>query len=116
MDWFCLRLYQAKYERQDGQVKEYILKPLWLVFSEYYFYLVGEIVGKSGSYLIVFRVDRFQRYDITEEKFSMPHKDRFEEEVKRWLISQKEFLEVIRPEEYREEIKETIEKMLSNYQ
>ena len=79
MDWFCLRLYQAKYERQDGQVKEDILKTLGLVFSEYNFYLVGEIVGKSENNSIVFRVDRFQKYDIEEEKFSMPYKDRFEE-------------------------------------
>ncbi len=167
------KLVQAKYERQDGQVKEYILKPLGLLFSEYYFYLVGEIVGKSGNHPIVFRVDRFQKYDITEEKFSMPYKDRFEEGefhkkiqfmytgelikiqfkfwgdsleaildrlptskvigydekdnrpiieaevygegVKRWLLSQKEFLEVIRPIEYRQEIKETIGKMYKIY-
>ena len=38
------------------------------------------------------------------------------EGINRWLLSQKEFLEVIRPEEHMEEIKETIEKMLSNYQ
>jgi len=167
------KLVDVKYQRQDGQVKEYTLKPLGLVFSEYYFYLVGEIVGKSKNYSIVFRVDRFEKYDITEEKFSMPYKDRFEEGefhkkiqfmytgelmtiqfkflgdsleavldrlptskvirydeednnpiieaqvygegVKRWLLSQKEFLEVIRPQEYREEMKETIRKMYEIY-
>lgn len=167
------KLVEVKYERQDGNIKEYKLKPLGLVFSEYYFYLVGEIVGKRENHPIVFRVDRFQKYSITEEKFSMPYKDRFEEGefhkkiqfmytgelitiqfkfwgdsleaildrlptskvvrydekdnrpiieaevygegVKRWLLSQKEFLEVIRPVEYRKEIKETIEKMLRNY-
>ncbi|MFT8341800.1 MAG: WYL domain-containing protein [Clostridium beijerinckii] len=167
------KLVDVKYQRQDGQIKEYTLKPLGLVFSEYYFYLVGEIEGKSKNYSIVFRVDRFEKYDITEEKFSMPYKDRFEEGefhkkiqfmytgelmtiqfkfwgdsleavldrlptsrvlkydekdnkpiieaqvygegVKRWLLSQKEFLEVLKPQDYREEIKETIRKMYEIY-
>lgn len=168
------KLVQAKYGRQDGRIKAYKLKPLGLVFSEYYFYLVGEIVGKDENYPIVFRVDRFEKYVITEEKFSMPYKDRFQEGefhkkiqfmytgelrtiqfkfwgdsleavldrlptskvikydekdnrpiieaevygegVKRWLLSQKEFLEVLRPERYRNEIKETIRKMYEIYE
>ncbi|WP_234123963.1 helix-turn-helix transcriptional regulator [Clostridium hydrogenum] len=167
------KLVHAKYQRQDGRIKEYKLKPLGLVFSEYYFYLVGEIVVKNENYPIVFRVDRFEKYDITEEKFSMQYKDRFEEGefhkkiqfmytgelrsiqfkfwgdsleavldrlptskvikydekdnkpiiqaevygegVKRWLLSQKEFLEVLKPERYRNEIKDTIRKMYEIY-
>lgn len=167
------KLVEVRYQRQDGQTKEYTLKPLGLVFSEYYFYLVGEVDRKDKNYSVVFRVDRFQKYDITEGKFSMPYKDRFEEGefhkriqfmytgelmniqfkfwggsleavldrlptskvirydekdnmpiieaqvygegVKRWLLSQKEFLEVLRPEAYRNEIKETIRKMYEIY-
>lgn len=167
------KIVQAKYERQDGKIKEYKLKPLGLVFSEYYFYLVGEILGKDKSHNIVFRVDRFHKYCITEDIFSMPYKDRFEEGefhkkiqfmytgdlikiqfkfwgdsleaildrlptakilrydekdnkpiieaevygegVKRWILSQKEFLEVLRPESYRQELKETIKKMYELY-
>ena len=165
----------VKYERQDGQVKEYTLKPFGLVFSEFYFYLVGEINGKSRNHSIVFRVDRFKKYEILETKksFSIAHTDKFEEGefhkriqfmytgelttiqfkfwgdsldaildrlptskvigydekdkkpiieadvygegVKRWLLSQKEFLEVIRPEEYRAEMKKTIKKMYEIY-
>jgi predicted DNA-binding transcriptional regulator YafY len=33
-----------------------------------------------------------------------------------WLLSQREFLEVIKPEKLRKEMKETLEKMLQNYQ
>lgn len=167
------KLVQAKYKRQDGRIKVYKLKPLGLVFSEYYFYLIGEIVEKDENYPIVFRVDRFEKYTMTEEKFSMPYKDRFQEGefrkriqfmytgelrtiqfkfwgdsleavldrlptskvikydekdnrpiiqaevygegVKRWLLSQKEFLEILRPESYRNEIKETIRKMYEIY-
>lgn len=32
-----------------------------------------------------------------------------------WLLSQAQYLEVIKPEEFREEMRETIEKMLENY-
>lgn len=168
------KLVESEYERQDGVIKQYRLKPFGLVFSEYYFYLVGEILGRKESHPAVFRVDRFKKYNITEEKFSMPYKDRFEEGefhkkiqfmytgelmkiqfkfwgdsmeaildrlptskvikydekdnkpiieaevygegVKRWLLSQKEFLEVIRPERYREEIKETIKRMYEIYE
>ena len=165
---------EVKYERQDGTIKQYKLKPLGLVFSEFYFYLIGEMVSKNKSFNIVFRVDRFHEYFITEEKFSMPYKDRFEEGefnkriqfmytgqlmkiqfkfwgdsleaildrlptakiikydekdnkpiieaevygegVKRWILSQKEFLEVLRPESYRNEIKETIKRMYELYE
>ncbi|MCS6131873.1 WYL domain-containing protein [Clostridium botulinum] len=167
------KIVKVRYERQDGKIKEHKLKPLGLVFNEYYFYLVSEIVGKDKNYQVVFRVDRFSKYEVTDKKFSMPYKDRFEEGefhkriqfmytgelmkiqfkfwggsleaildrlptanviryddkdnnpiieaevygegVKRWLLSQKEFLEVIRPESYRNEIKETIKKMYEIY-
>ena len=33
------------------------------------------------------------------------------EGVKRWLLSQKEFLEVVKPQWYRDEVKGTIERM-----
>lgn len=36
--------------------------------------------------------------------------------VKRWLLSQCEFLEVLKPKSYREEMKETIKRMNLNYQ
>ena len=36
--------------------------------------------------------------------------------IKMWLLSQAEFLEVLEPAEFREEMKKTVERMLANYQ
>lgn len=165
---------KVKYRRQDDKIKEYYIRPLGLVFNEYYFYVIAEIVGRENKNSIVFRVDRFVEYKITEKKF-MPYEDKLKEGefskriqfmytgelmsiqfkfwgdsleavldrlptatvieeyyedgkkialinaevygegVKRWLLSQKEFLEVVRPESYRNEIKETIRKMYELY-
>lgn len=165
---------KVKYRRQDDNIKEYYIRPLGLVFNEYYFYVIGEIVGRENKHSIVFRVDRFVEYKITEKKF-MPYEDKLKEGefskriqfmytgelmsiqfkfwgdsleavldrlptatvieeyyedgkkialinaevygegVKRWLLSQKEFLEVVRPESYRNEIKETIKRMYELY-
>lgn len=166
---------KVKYRRQDNNIREYYIRPLGLIFNEYYFYVIGEIVGKQNNNSIVFRVDRFDKYEITENKF-MPYEDKLKEGefskriqfmytgqlisiqfkfwgdsleaildrlptariieefyengkkvalinaevygegVKRWLLSQKEFLEVVRPESYRNDIKETIKKMYELYQ
>lgn len=165
---------KVKYKRQDGKIREYNLRPLGLLFNEYYFYVLGEIVGKHSNNSIVFRVDRFEKYEITEKDF-LPYENRlkegefnkriqfmytgdlitiqfkfwgdsleaildrlptsrvikeYEEDnikislieaevygegIKRWLLSQKEYLEVLRPESYRNDIKETIRKMYELY-
>lgn len=165
---------QVKYKRQDKKIREYNIKPLGLVFNEYYFYVIGEIVGKENNHSIVFRVDRFEEYRITDKKF-FPYEDKFKEGefskriqfmytgelisiqfkfwgdsleaildrlptaniieqynengntisiigaevygegIKRWLLSQKEFVEVLRPESYRIEMKETIKRMYDLY-
>ena len=39
----------------------------------------------------------------------------FGEGVRRWLLSQKEFLTVLSPQSYRKEIAETIRQMAANY-
>lgn len=166
---------EVKYRRQDGRIRQYNIRPLGLIFNEYYFYIMGEIVGKESYYSIVFRVDRFEEYNITNKKF-LPYEGRFKEGefnkriqfmytgelmsiqfkfwgdsleaildrlptaevieeyesngrkvalvkaevygegIKRWLLSQKEFVEVIRPESYRNDMKETIRKMYELYQ
>lgn len=165
---------KVRYKRQDGKLREYNIRPLGLVFNEFYFYVIGEIVGKGRNYSIVFRVDRFEKYEITENSFlsyenrlkegefnkriqfmytgdlisiqfkfwgdsleaildrlptsrvikeyeedsrkiSIIEAEVYGEGIKRWLLSQKEFLEVLRPESYRNDIKETIRKMYELY-
>ncbi|WP_066894684.1 helix-turn-helix transcriptional regulator [Clostridium nigeriense] len=161
----------VSYMRQDKVIKQHKLKPLGLVFNEYYFYLLAEIVRKDKYYQAVFRVDRFQEYIITEEKFKVDYKDRFEEGEYRkrihfmyqgelmniqfkfggdsleavldriptarvigrdedkyvinaevyskgiimWLLSQREYIEVIRPNSLREEMKEIARNIYNLY-
>lgn len=64
------------------------IRPVGILFSEYYFYLMGIIDEPEkrkhfdkvdDPYPTIYRVDRIQTLDITEEKFSVPYSSRFEE-------------------------------------
>lgn len=159
------------YEKQDKTEVSYDIKPLGLIFNEYYFYLMAEKCGNDAPFLQAFRVDRFKSFNETEGDFKIEYKDRFQEGdfrkkiqfmytgklekitfkfwgdsleavldrlvtakvigqedgkaiieaevygdgVRRWLLTQQEYLEVIRPDHYRAAMKDTISKMLANY-
>lgn len=159
------------YQRQDGILKQRTLKPLGLIFDQYYFYLIANIYGIEAPHPAVFRVDRFQSYNITQKHFDVPYKSRFEEGqyrkrihfmyqgnlihirfkfwgdsletvldriptaevtgyddkkaileaevydrgIEMWLLSQKEYLEVLAPQSLRNSMRNTISKMLKNY-
>jgi predicted DNA-binding transcriptional regulator YafY len=147
------------------------LKPVGIVFSEYYFYLIAFLIDYDFDFPTIYRVDRIVRYTVTNERFQSDYKDRFEEGefrkrvqfmhagelmkitfrfwgpsvqaildrlptakvvetdgqvsvieaevygrgIKMWLLSQAQYLEVLKPEEFRKEMRETIESMLRNY-
>ena len=55
------------------------VKPLSIMFSEYYFYLIAWMADDSKDYPTVFRIDRMTNVKSTEKKYSIPYKDRFEE-------------------------------------
>lgn len=157
-------------EGNDSPVKRK-LKPIGIVFSEYYFYLVAFLIDYDFSFPTIYRMDRIVDYCITDERFKVDYKNRFEEGefrkrvqfmyagelmkitfrfwgpslqaildrlptakiiakdeqsvtieaevygrgIKMWLLSQAQYLEVLKPEEFRNEMRETIEKMLKNY-
>ncbi|AEH48654.1 helix-turn-helix transcriptional regulator [Parageobacillus thermoglucosidasius] len=159
-----------KKEGEDALIKRK-LKPVGVVFSEYYFYLVAFLMDYDFDFPTIYRVDRIVRYDITNERFKSDYKNRFEEGefrkrvqfmhagelmkitfrywgpslqaildrlptakvvekdgqsaiieaevygrgIKMWLLSQAQYLEVLKPEEFRNEMRETIESMLRNY-
>lgn len=73
---------------QGSTTKTRKLKPLAIMFSEYYFYLTAfiddEKVRENFSVLndafpTIYRIDRIQRLKVLNEKFHVPYKDRFEE-------------------------------------
>ncbi|MDR1916117.1 MAG: WYL domain-containing protein [Synergistaceae bacterium] len=65
------------YERQDGARGERTVKPVAVMFSEFYFYLIAYLANGLHEYPAVFRVDRIEDVRITGEKFSVPHEKKF---------------------------------------
>ncbi len=59
----------VSYVKQNGELKERKLKPLGLIFNEYYFYLIAKICGIDANHPAVFRVDRICSYISTNETF-----------------------------------------------
>lgn len=83
-------LMKISYHKQaeKNEMVERTIEPLAIMFSEYYFYLIANIVNlneQSGAiqqiyqYPAVFRVDRIQIYQAMDVKFKIPYSDRFQE-------------------------------------
>lgn len=83
------RFIEIKYQGIQGtEVKTRKLKPMAIMFSEYYFYLVAEQTDekvKANFNVIndanptIYRIDRIQSFKKLEEKFHVEYVDRFEE-------------------------------------
>lgn len=65
------------YTRQDGRTKERTAKPLAIIFSEFYFYVIGLQVYAEGDAFRTYRLDRMARIVILEENFRIPYRDKF---------------------------------------
>lgn len=65
------------YIRQDGRQSKKTLKPVSIMFSEFYFYLIGFTADGTADYPIIFRVDRMIDTKETGERFEIPYKERF---------------------------------------
>lgn len=80
---------EIKYQGiQGSSVKTRKLKPLAIMFSEYYFYLVAFIDSEkvrenfnvlNDTFPTIYRIDRIQGLKLMDEKFYVPYSDRFEE-------------------------------------
>lgn len=80
---------EIKYQGVQGStVKTRKLKPVAIMFSEYYFYMTAFIEDKEvrenfrileDAFPTIYRVDRIQSLKILDEHFKIPYKDRFEE-------------------------------------
>ena len=65
------------YTRQDGRTKERTVKPLAVIFSEFYFYLIGLQTYELEDEFRTYRLDRMKDVLTLEEKFSIPYHDKF---------------------------------------
>ena len=84
------KLVQLEYKRAgDDKLVQRLLKPVGIMFSEFYFYLVGFIDKKQADKLkfeveddpfpTIYRMDRITSFEILAEHFHVPYQDRFEE-------------------------------------
>ena len=73
---------------QGSTVKTRQLKPMAIMFSEYYFYLAAFIEDSKvrenfkvldDSYPTIYRMDRIQSLNVLVDRFHIPYSDRFEE-------------------------------------
>ena len=80
-----IRLY---YKKINGDIIDRIVKPVGIMFSEFYFYLIAFIDSEKEKAELglselsgpaIYRVDRIQDYKILKEHFQVPYKDRFQE-------------------------------------
>lgn len=78
------------YMRQSGDDVSRLLKPVGIMFSEFYFYLVGFIDKENqlekikfevenDPFPTIYRIDRIKEYVVTDTHFNVPYQNRFEE-------------------------------------
>lgn len=80
---------EIDYQKMQGNmVKTRKLKPLAIMFSEYYFYLAAFIDDEkvrekfnviNDSFPTIYRIDRIQSLQVLDERYYIPYSDRFEE-------------------------------------
>lgn len=68
-----------KYQRQDGKQSAKIVKPLSIMFSEFYFYLIAFMADESKNYPIIFRIDRITEIKNTGEHFTIDYRNKFKD-------------------------------------
>lgn len=73
---------------KNGEVVERKVKPVGIMFSEFYFYMTAYIEdidrekvfqNPSDPFPTIYRVDRLQNIEVLDEHFSIPYPERFEE-------------------------------------
>lgn len=78
------------YMRQKGDDVSRVLKPVGIMFSEFYFYLVVFIDKENqleeikfevenDPFPTIYRIDRIKEYAVTDRHFNVPYQNRFEE-------------------------------------
>lgn len=73
------RVIEITYKRADNALKQHKVKPVGLVFSEFYFYLLAFPMDDKVKYPTIFRIDRIQSIKITDQTFPVPYQQRFSE-------------------------------------
>jgi len=85
----CCYIEMDYYRTRDKSVVNRKVKPVAIMFSEYYFYLTAFIDEDddvrehfdviNDSFPTIYRIDRIRRMKVLDEKFHIPYSSRFEE-------------------------------------
>ena len=77
---------EIEYERmKDYELVKRRVHPVGIMFSEYYFYLTAFLEDKShfenpgDLFPTIYRIDRIASFQVLDEHFRVPYRDRFEE-------------------------------------
>lgn len=73
------KVIEFDYVRQDKKHTHKIVKPVSILFSEFYFYLIVYDANSTTDTPIVFRIDRIHNLKLTGETFDIPYRDRFDD-------------------------------------
>lgn len=76
---FHKEVVEFDYVRKDGVASHRTVKPLAVLCSDYYFYLIARMADDTKDYPTIFRLDRMANLKSTGEKYKTLYKDRFEE-------------------------------------
>ena len=68
-----------QYKRLDGTIRNHEVKPVGIMFSEFYFYLIAYMANEGKKFPTVFRVDRINDIARLDIKFNVPYAKRFSE-------------------------------------
>ncbi len=75
-------LLEIDYDKElSSKLTKRVLKPVGIIFSEFYFYLIAYIHNKDYNFPTVYRLDRIKNYEINHKKesFNIPYIKRFKE-------------------------------------
>lgn len=76
------KVIHLEYQKTTGEITTADVKPVGILNSEYYFYLLAYIGDKDKEhpgYPTIYRIDRIKSFKITDQIFHVPYRDRFEE-------------------------------------
>lgn len=83
------RYLEMDYKRtKDGEIVKRKVKPVAIMFSEYYFYLTAFIDDEevkadfdviNDAFPTIYRIDRISNYKVLDEQFKIPYGNRFKE-------------------------------------
>lgn len=71
------------YKRMDEQEKRHVVRPVAILFSEYYFYLIAFIRNSEYQTPVIFRLDRIISFKQLNERFSFAERNRIEDGILR---------------------------------